>query len=201
MPQPTKTQKQTAAAALVALVGAGVAMALGHGIPQEESGRNVRATVQHGELVLQPISGKQYLKAYLDVVGVPTACDGLTRYHGKPITIKMQFTEDQCETMLIEELLATATVVMKETPGLARSTDPAIEHRREGPRFAAISVTYNIGNGNYGPSTARRRFNAGDYPGGCTALTWFNRAGGKINPGLQSRRQREYIKCTKGLAA
>lgn len=199
MPQPTK--RQSAAAALVALVGAGVALALGHGIPAEESGRNVQATVQQGELTLRHISGKQYLWAYLDVIGVPTACDGLTRYRGKPIALGMHFSEERCEGMLIEELLATATVVMKETPGLARSTSPVLERMREGPRFAAISVTYNVGNGNYAASTARQRFNAGDYHGGCVALTWFNRAGGKVNSGLTARRAREYRKCVGGLQA
>jgi lysozyme len=99
------------------------------------------------------------------------------------------------------ELVKHAQGVMACTPGLAISPAPLTEKRREGPRFAAISLAYNIGVGAYCGSTARRRFNAGDYAGGCEALTWWNKAGGRPVRGLILRRNREAKVCREGLGA
>lgn len=186
--------------ALAAVVGIAVATALGIFIPREESGRTVEATVAPtGELDVRHVSGKQYLDVYLDMVGVPTACDGITSYQGKPLKKGMRFTEAQCAAMLEEELVKHAEGVMACTPGLAVVSWPVMEKLREGPRFAAVSLAYNIGVRRYCSSTARERFNAGNYPAGCTALTWWNRAGGKVSRGLAARRGREYAKCADGL--
>lgn len=187
---------------LAGVVGVGVALLLGVAIPREESGRKVEATIgQQGELQVRHISGKQYLRAYLDIVGVATACDGLTSYKGRRVKITDSFTETQCAALLEEELIVHAEGVMACTPGLALSRDPATEKRREGPRFAAVSGAYNYGVGLYCSSTARKRLNAGDYAGGCVALTWFNKAGGRVNRGLVNRRERERKVCLGGLAA
>jgi lysozyme len=197
--QPMSTGKKVT---LASIVGAGVAVALGVAIPQEESGRKVEATIgAQGELKVRHISGRQYLRAYLDIVGVVTACDGLTTYRGVRIRRTDSFTESQCAAMLEEELIVHAKGVMACSPGLALSPTLGIEKRREGPRFAAVSGAYNYGIGGYCRSTARARFNAGDYPGGCVALTWFDKAGGVRNRGLVNRRAREFKKCTGGLAA
>lgn len=193
-------QPKSGRATLAMVVGAGVAAALGAFVPMEESGRKVEATVaESGELQIRHISGRQYLKVYLDLVGVPTACDGITTWRGKPLPVGKVFTEAECAAMLEEELVKHARAVMACTPGLAISTDPAVERRREGPRFAAVSLAYNVGPGGYCHSTARARFNAGDYPGGCTAITWWNRAGGSVVKGLVSRRAREAKVCREGL--
>lgn len=187
---------------LAMVVGGAVALALGVSIPKEESGRTVRATLAPtGELRIQHISGKQYLAAYLDVVGVATACDGLTSYRGRKITIADRFTEAQCAAMLEEELVTHAQGVMGCTPGLALSPDPKVEIPRQGPRFAAVSLAYNVGVRRFCTSTARARFNAGNYAGGCDALTWFNKAGGRVLPGLVARRGREAKVCRNGLGA
>ncbi|QZP06785.1 lysozyme [Caenibius sp. WL] len=185
---------------LAVIVGAGVAAALGQFIPTEESGRKVEASVgRDGTLQVRHISGKQYLRAYLDIVGVATACDGITTYRGKPIKAGQQFTEAQCAAMLEEELIAHAQGVMKCTPGLALSSNPTIERRREGPRFAAVSLAYNVGVRRYCGSTGASRFNAGAYDSGCEALTWWNKAGGRVVKGLVARRERERRVCIGGL--
>jgi lysozyme len=197
-PAPRAWPKKT----LAGVVGVGVAVALGIAIPSEESGRKVEATIgKQGELQIRPISGRQYLRAYLDAVGVATACDGLTSYRGRKVRITDSFTEAQCASMLEEELIVHAEGVMACSPGLALSAIPAVEKRREGPRFAAVSGAYNYGVRLYCTSTARARFNAGNYAGGCVALTWFNKAGGRVLPGLVNRRERERRKCVGGLAA
>lgn len=185
---------------LAAVVGVTVATGLGVFIPREESGRTVEATVAPtGELEVRHVSGKQYLSVYLDMVGVPTACDGITTYRGQPLKNGMRFTEAQCAAMLEEELVRHAEGVMACTPGLALVSWPVMEKLREGPRLAAVSLAYNIGVGRYCSSTARERFNAGNYPAGCAALTWWNQAGGKVSRGLIARRGREYAKCVDGL--
>jgi Phage-related lysozyme (muraminidase) len=196
MARPATKKKVT----LASVVGISVAAALGAFIPAEESGRKVEATISPtGELSVRHISGRQYLKVYLDVVGVATACDGITTYQGEPLRAGQSFTEGQCAEMLEDELVKHAREMMACTPGLALSADPKIEKRREGPRFAATSLAYNIGARRYCSSTARNRFNAGNYAGGCAALTWWNQAGGKVLPGLVARRKGEEAVCLVGL--
>lgn len=190
---------------LVALVGAGVAMALGLSIPRDESGRTTAPAIEQTEvgpaLRVKHVSGRQYLRAYLDIVGVPTACDGIIRYGGKPIKPGQVFTEEQCERQLAHELAVHAEEMLACTPGLRVHPFPSIERRREGPRFAAVSLTYNVGGPRWCSSTARRQFNAGNFSAGCEAITWWNRAGGRVVRGLVLRRAREALVCREGLGA
>lgn len=205
---------------LVALVGAGVAVALGVAIPREESGRRVEAAVDAGGgLTVRHLSGRQYLRVYLDIAGVATACDGITIFRGRPLLPGQSFTEARCTELLAEELVNHGQGMLACTPGLRRSPDPATELAREGPRFAAISLTYNIGVGRWCGSTARARFNAGDLAGGCTAMTHFDKVtysrpqpgrsclrtrSGRyacVVRGLADRRAREARICREGLAA
>lgn len=181
---------------LVSIVGVGVALALGVSIPSDESGRKVEATLAPDtSLQIRHISGRQFLRAYLDIVGVPTACDGII----KGVKMGQTFTEAECAAKLEAELIIHATGVMKCTPGLALSPDTATERKREGPRFAAVSLAYNVGVGAYCSSTARARFNAGNLTGGCEAITRWNKAGGKVVRGLVLRRERERKVCLGGL--
>lgn len=52
-----------------------------------------------------------------------------------------------------------------------------------------LDLSYNIGVGAVCNSTAARRAAAKDWAGACQAMTWFNRAGGKVLRGLQLRRE------------
>lgn len=197
MPRP---DLRAAAGTLAAVVGIPVALALATDVPHEESGRTVAAAIAgDGHLAIRPISGKQYLDAYLDMVGVATACDGLTTFAGRKIRKGGHFTSAQCTAELERQLTDTATHVTGCTPGIALSADPAIERRREGPRFSSVSLAHNVGWPAFCASTAHRRFDAGDYAGGCSASTWFNRAGGHKVRGLAARRAREAKVCRGGL--
>lgn len=187
---------------LVGIVGIAVAIALGVSIPEDESGRIVRADVNPvtKALEVKNIRGKQYLDVYLDVVGVATACDGLTTDpQGNKLRVGQKFSEEQCSLMLEQALIAHAERVMACSPGLTISRDYATEKQRQGPRFAAISLGYNVGTAAYCRSTARRLFNAGQYKAGCDALLAWNKAGGRVLRGLQLRRERERAVCLKGL--
>jgi lysozyme len=64
---------------------------------------------------------------------------------------------------------------------------------------AMTSLTWNIGTGAICASTALRRLNAGDMRGACEALTWYNRAGGRVIRGLVNRRADEHRLCVEGL--
>lgn len=190
----SKTQKGSG---LVAIVGAATAALLLVHTPAEESGRKVKVDIaQDGTATVRHISGKQYLRAYLDIVGVPTACDGLTSYRGRKIRITDQFTEAQCATMLEEELVVHAKGVMQCTPGLALTYAG-----RDRARFAAVSLAYNVGVGGYCTSTARRLFNVGRIGPACDAMLAWNKvtiAGKKVvNRGLDGRRKREHAICVK----
>lgn len=199
---PIKGGRKGAIVTLAAVVGVNVAAALGAFIPKEESGRTVAVTVNPDtSLNVRHVRGKQYLKVYLDIVGVATACDGITTYRGKPLPRNHTFTEAQCTQMLEEELVKHAQGVMACTPGLALSPAILTERSREGPRFAAVSLAYNIGVSGYCNSTARRRFNAGNMAGGCEAITWFNKAGGRVVRGLVNRRNKEAKVCRESLGA
>lgn len=178
-------------AALIALIGPATTQLALTEIPKEESGRKVAVTVspQAGTATIEHISGKQYLKAYLDMVGVATACDGLT---GEGIKLGKSFTEEQCANMLIARLLDTSRHVMACTPGLALTIP-----RRNNVRFTAVSLSHHVGWPRYCRSTMRARINAGNIRGACTALTWFNRAGGRVVPGIVDRRKREQAICLR----
>ena len=56
---------------------------------------------------------------------------------------------------------------------------------------AMVSHAYNIGVGAFSRSTCLRRFNDGDAEGAAEALTWFNKAGGRVLRGLTRRRDAE----------
>jgi len=56
-------------------------------------------------------------------------------------------------------------------------------------QVSMLSLTYNIGTGAACSSTAARRAISGDLEGSCQAMTWFNKAGGKVVKGLKLRRE------------
>lgn len=176
---------------LASVVGVATAALLLKAVPQEESGRKVAVTVaQDGTATVRHISGKQYLQAYLDIVGVATACDGLTTYKGRKIKASDHFTEGQCAAALEEELTAHAQGVMACSPGLALSIPG-----RDRARFAAVDLAYNVGVRNYCGSSVRRAFDAGNIRTGCEALLMWNKAGGRVVEGLTERRKRERAYC------
>jgi lysozyme len=174
---------------LVALVGSAAAIALATLIPHDESGRKVEASVtDDGALLVEHKSGPQFLKSYADIVGVWTICDGDT----KGVRRGMVETEAGCTARLERQLVAHAKPIIACVPGLAGQG-------RENQLVASVSLAYNIGTGGFCRSTAARRFNAGQWRGGCDAFLMWNKAGGRPVRGLTLRRQRERALCLKGL--
>lgn len=60
---------------------------------------------------------------------------------------------------------------------------------------AYISLAYNIGTGAFCRSTLVKKLNAKDYAGACEEIRRWNKAGGKVLPGLVKRREAEYKMC------
>lgn len=185
------TTRRVPRKSLVALVGAVVAGMLMTAMPAEESGRTVTATVQpSGDITLRHVRGPQHLRAYLDIVQVPTICDGITR----GVKIGQSATEAECAARLEIELIEHAEGVQRCTPQLW-------EPGRERILFAAVSLAYNIGVPRYCASTAARRFQARSWRAGCDAIPMWNKAGGRVVQGLVNRRARERAACLQGVPA
>lgn len=66
----------------------------------------------------------------------------------------------------------------------------------QGEYDAYLDFTYNVGVTNFCTSTLNRKLNQRDYDGACKELLKWNKAGGKVLPGLVKRRQEEYEKCS-----
>lgn len=129
-------------------------------------------------------------RAYRDIVGVLTICYGSTR----GVRPGMVLSDAECLELLRDE-------VAEYRAGLHRYfTRSTIEHRLPPKRDAAYTSTaFNCGIRSIGKSTATRRLNAGDIRGGCQALTWWKRAGGRVVRGLFMRRKREEALCLEGV--
>lgn len=118
---------------------------------------------------------------YRDIIGVLTVC------HGETQAPMRHYSDAECTAMLNRRVQADyARPVLTCVPGLAN---------RPRPYAAAISLSYNIGTAAFCRSTVARRFNAGDWRGGCDAMLAWNRAGGRIVNGLTRRRESERQLC------
>jgi len=124
--------------------------------------------------------------SYQDIVGVWTICYGHTRT-AAPGQYK---SDNNCKALLIEE-------IDEYRKGLHKHFTPTTLAVRLPPtRDAAYtSLAFNVGIRGAGRSTATRRLNAGKIGPGCTALTWWNKAGGRVVRGLARRRADEQRYC------
>lgn len=114
--------------------------------------------------------------------------------HGEPWTIgwgstgpdvrpDTVWTQEQAQAALDRELKHKALGVLKYSPGLANALDR---------RFAAIiSFAYNCGLGNYRISTLRRKINEQDWDSAAKEILRWNKAAGRVLPGLVRRRKAE----------
>jgi GH24 family phage-related lysozyme (muramidase) len=134
------------------------------------------------------------LVAYRDIVGVWTICGGITAAAGIRVYPGMTMTMQRCTELMwvkvaeyrseLHRYFTTATISLRLPP--TRDT-------------AYTSLAYNVGIVGIGNSTAVRRLNAGDIRGGCEAITWYDKAGGRVVRGLFERRKDEKAMCLIGL--
>lgn len=133
--------------------------------------------------LIGPWEGKRN-DPYKDIVGVWTVCYGETRIDMR------RYSDAECSALLEK------AVEKDFAPAVYRCT-PALKNRPY-EAAAAISLAYNVGTGAYCRSTADRRFDAGDFKGGCNAFRSWVFAGGKRVQGLTNRREAEIKLCLKG---
>lgn len=121
-------------------------------------------------------------KTYLDAVGVPTIGFGETK-GVKP-------GQTTTPTRALVQLLKSSE---EHAAGMeACITVPLHQHEYD----AYLSFTYNVGVGAFCRSTLNRKLNAGDYAGACAELLKWDKAGGRVLPGLTKRRQDEFKICS-----
>ncbi|HEX4367769.1 MAG TPA: lysozyme [Rhodopila sp.] len=110
------------------------------------------------------------LTAYQDVAGIWTIGYG----HTAGVTGGMVFTQDQADQALAGDLLSTETSVNKAVSAANTSDN----------QFAAmVSLTYNIGSGNFASSTVLREHLAAQIQPAADAFLMWNKA--TINGVLQ----------------
>lgn len=120
--------------------------------------------------------------AYRDPVGIPTIGYGETK------GVKMGDKITQREAL--DRLKVSAD---EHGQGISRCIQvPLYQNEYD----AYVSFAYNVGVEKFCKSTLVKKLNAGDYAGACKELLKWNKAGGRVLPGLTRRRQSEYKLCS-----
>jgi lysozyme len=121
-------------------------------------------------------------KAYRCPAGVWTIGYGHTSEAGNPKVIKgMKVTAREASDILARDLEKFETAVMKT---ITRTPS-------ENQFSAMVSLCYNIGPGAFAKSSVARLFNAGDVKAAADAFMRWNKAAGRVLPGLLKRRVEE----------
>ena len=118
-----------------------------------------------------------YLKAYRCPAGVPTIGYGYTAGVAMGQTITQQQADDYLRRDVRQFERAVARLV----------TVPLTQ----GQFDALVSFAFNLGEGALAQSTLLRLLNAGDYAGAAAQFDRWNKAGGRVLPGLVRRRAAE----------
>ncbi len=122
------------------------------------------------------------LHEYLDAVDVPTIGYGHT---GTDVYPGEVITKEAADALAAKDIDRFAAQVERLLGG-------AISAATSDNEFGAmVSLAYNIGIGAFAHSTVMRRHMFGDKPGAAAAFAMWNRAGGKVLPGLVRRRLEE----------
>lgn len=126
--------------------------------------------------------------AYIDAVGVPTACYGQTGkdLYGRIIRKGMTYTEQDCLIMLEKSVKHFESVVDRNV---------RVPYASPYQKAALISFSYNVGEGNLRSSTLLRQLNAGQHEAACEQLVRWVYAKKKILNGLVDRRSEEMKWC------
>ena len=120
-------------------------------------------------------------EAYKDTVGIPTI--------GFGETAGVRMGDKTTPERALVTLLASTE---KHADAIRQCIRvPLYQHEFD----AYISLAYNIGTGAFCKSTLVKKLNAKDYAGACEEIKHWNKAGGKVLPGLVTRREAEYRMC------
>jgi lysozyme len=116
---------------------------------------------------------------YLDPVGIPTVCEG----HTKTVT----------KADVGKDMGALCTQLLKDdTADAVRDVRKVVSVPITQEQFdALVSFTFNVGGGALRSSTLLRKLNAGDCWGAGSEFPRWNKAKGRVLPGLVKRRAAE----------
>jgi|SRR6056297_2299781 len=138
-------------------------------------------------------------RAYLDTIAepdVPTIGHGQTRLFNVDGSVRRYVRMGDLLTAEDADLQFSIGLQVQYWRPYRRCLDVSgIDPRTEA---SFVSLTWNIGTGGVCRSTALRRLNGGDLAGACEAMTWWNRAGGRVVRGLVNRRADEKRLCLQG---
>lgn len=123
---------------------------------------------------------------YKDPIGIVTSCAGHT---GAGAVLGRSYTDDECQAQLSSDLISHAWAIDS-----CIKVDVPVESRA-----AFLSFAFNVGSRAFCTSTLDRKLNAGDLAGACAELSRWTRAGGRVLPGLVTRRAKERALCEAGL--
>lgn len=101
---------------------------------------------------------------------------------GADIHSGLIWTQQQCDARLTQDLAGFGAKVAAAVGAAATS-----QHQFD----AMVSFAYNVGIGNLSSSTLLRLHKAGDFAGAQQQFGRWNKAGGKVLPGLVKRRAAE----------
>lgn len=118
-----------------------------------------------------------YLKAYRCPAGVPTIGYG----HTAGVAMGQTITQQQADDYLRRDVRQFERAVSRLV------TVPLTQ----GQFDALVSFAFNLGDGALAQSTMLRLLNAGDYTGAAAQFDRWNKAGGRVLPGLVRRRAAE----------
>ncbi len=122
-----------------------------------------------------------YLSTYLCPAGVFTIGYGST---GPDITPGLTWTKEQAESRMKSDVEKFVLGTIESCPILGTTG-------YENALCAVADFAYNVGLGNLKSSTLKRVINAGDFEEAAKQLMRWNKAAGRVLPGLTRRRAAE----------
>ncbi|WP_226859428.1 MULTISPECIES: lysozyme [Enterobacter] len=142
---------------------------------------SVAGSISIAGVLIQDQEGVVY-KPYLDPIGIPTVCAGVT---GADVKMGKTYTKVECDALLYKHM----------QPAI-KSVDGSVKVKLNDYQKAALySFTYNVGTGAFQYSTLLKKLNRNDIPGACDELRRWTYAGGKQWKGLINRREVERQLC------
>jgi lysozyme len=134
---------------------------------------------ERGLAIIREFEGLR-LKAYPDPA---SGGDPWTIGYGHTLDVEPgdTCTKEQAEQWLLDDAADAEVAILKHVK-VALS---------QGQLDALISFVFNLGAGNFAKSTLLRKLNAGDYVGAWQEFGRWNKAAGKVMPGLSRRRAAE----------
>lgn len=135
-----------------------------------------------GGLLIQNSEGKVN-KAYRDPVGIWTICYGHT---GPDVYKGLVASDAQCEAWFIADVKKHQAVLYGPQSCIGDALKPQTNRMD-----AVTSFTFNVGNAKFCGSTLAKKLKAKDYIGAAAEFPKWKYAGGKVLPGLVTRRANE----------